>query len=53
MADDEIVDDYPPTMRLLALIGLFIVGAVAFVLLDVASGGKLTGSDCPDCDKEM
>lgn len=47
---DETPDSYPVSMRALALLGLFLVGAVAFILLDVASNGKLTG--CADCDKE-
>lgn len=51
MADETPDEDYPVSMRILALVGLFIVGAVAFILLDVASGGKLTG--CDDCDKEI
>lgn len=46
---DETPDDYPVSIRILALVGLFMVGMVAFVLLDVASGGKLTGSDCDGC----
>jgi hypothetical protein len=49
MADDT-PEDYPVSMRLLALVGLFMVGAVAFILLDVASNGKLTG--CDGCGKE-
>jgi hypothetical protein len=53
MADDDGGEDYPVSMRLLALVGLFMVGAVAFILLDVASGGKLTGPGCADCgDKD-
>lgn len=49
MADDTPDSDYPVSMRLMALVGLFVVGAIAFILLDVATGGKLTGSDCADC----
>ncbi len=48
MADEEI-PDYPVSMRMMALFGLFVVGALAFILLDVATGGKLTGSDCEGC----
>jgi hypothetical protein len=48
---DESPESYPVSMRALALLGLFLVGAVAFILLDVASNGKLTA--CADCqDRE-
>lgn len=45
---DETPDDYPVSMRLMALVGLFVVGALAFILIDVASNGKITGG-CADC----
>jgi hypothetical protein len=51
MADEETPGDYPASMRLFALVGLFLVGAVAFILLDVASNGKLTG--CADCQDKQ
>jgi len=39
---------YPLPMRLAALAGLFLVGALAFILIDIAAGGRLTGG-CQDC----
>lgn len=46
---DETADDgYPLAMRAVAVIGLFCLGALAFVLLDIMSDGKLTGG-CTDC----
>jgi hypothetical protein len=49
MADDDAPDDagYPVSMRAAAAFGLLLVGALAWVLLDVLSGGKLAG--CADC----
>lgn len=41
-------EDYPLSMRIAALAGLFLVGALGFILLDIASGGRLTGG-CTDC----
>lgn len=49
MADDPAGTGYPLSMRAVALVGLLLVGAVAFILLDVASGGRLTA--CADCDE--
>lgn len=43
------VEPYPLSMRLAALAGLFLVGALGFILIDIASGGRLTGG-CTDCD---
>jgi hypothetical protein len=42
---------YPASMRAAAAAGLLIVGALAFILLDVMSGGRLAGSlgGCADC----
>jgi len=49
---DDTPDSYPLSMRAVALLGLFLVGVVAFILVDIASDGKLTGG-CKDCgDKE-
>ena len=45
---DETVEGYPVSFRALALVGLLFVGALAFILLDVASDGKLSGG-CKDC----
>jgi len=45
---DETVDGYPLSFRALALLGLFFVGALAFILLDVASDGKLSAG-CTGC----
>ena len=45
---DETVTGYPASFRALALLGLFVVGALAFILLDVASDGRLTGG-CAGC----
>lgn len=43
MPDPSDDDSYPLAMRAAAVLGLFVIGALAFVLLDVMSGGKLTG----------
>lgn len=43
-------DAYSLSLRLAALAGLFMVGILAFILIDIASGGKLTG--CDDCGKQ-
>ncbi len=52
MADETPDDGYPLSVRLAALAGLFLVGALGFILIDVASDGKLTGG-CKDCgDKD-
>lgn len=48
---DETPEDYPVSMRLMALVGLFVVGALAFILIDVASNGKVTG--CADCQDKQ
>ena len=48
---DETVDGYPISMRAMALLGLFLVGAVAFILLDIASDGKLTAG-CTGCGEK-
>jgi hypothetical protein len=45
MADE---DGYPVSMRAVALLGLFFVGALAFILLDIAGNGRLSGG-CKDC----
>jgi len=47
---DETADGYPISMRFIALAGLFVVGAIAFILIDIAMDGKLTG--CKDCDED-
>lgn len=54
MPPDQAPDDgYPVSMRAVALLGLFVVGAIAFILIDIASNGKMTGTGCQDCqDKE-
>lgn len=44
--DDSSPADYPAPVRLAALLGLAVLGALAFILVDVATGGKLTGTDC-------
>jgi len=45
---DDTDSAYPVSMRAVALIGLVLVGAVAFILMDIASNGRLTGG-CTDC----
>ena len=40
-------DGYPVAVRAVAALGLFVIGGLAFILLDVLSGGKLAG--CTDC----
>lgn len=42
---------YPASMRAAAALGLLVIGALAFILLDVMSGGKLAGltGGCTDC----
>lgn len=41
---------YTPAERLGAALGLLAIGLVAFILADVATGGRLTGSrPCTDC----
>jgi len=48
MPDDDLPGDgYPIAVRAVAALGLFVIGALAFILLDVLSGGKLAG--CTDC----
>lgn len=48
MPDDDLPGDgYPVAVRAVAALGLFVIGALAFILLDVLSGGKLAG--CTDC----
>jgi hypothetical protein len=47
--DDSSPGDYPPAVRLAALLGLAVTLALAFILVDVATGGKLTGTGC-GCD---
>ena len=37
-------------MRAVAAVGLLLVGALAWILLDVLSGGKLAG--CTGCQEE-
>lgn len=39
---------YPASMRAAAALGLLVIGALAFILMDVMSGGKFTGG-CADC----
>jgi hypothetical protein len=46
---DETTGGYPVSMRAVALLGLFIAGAVAFILIDIAVNGRLTGG-CTDCE---
>lgn len=43
---------YPASMRAAAAVGLFVIGALAFILIDVMSGGKLASlaGGCTDCD---
>lgn len=40
---------YPASMRAAAALGLLVAGALAFILLDVMSGGKLTGALAGGC----
>jgi hypothetical protein len=47
MPDDQPAA-YTPAARAAAVLGLFLLGAFAFILADVLSGGKLTGG-CTDC----
>jgi hypothetical protein len=49
---DDTPDGYPVSTRAVALLGLLFVGALAFILVDIACNGKLTGG-CTDCqDKD-
>ena len=50
MPDESDETSYPLSMRALALVGLVLVGTVMFILVDVASGGRLTA--CKDCTEE-
>ena len=46
---DDAPDTYPVSLRASAALGLLVLGALAFILLDVMSGGKLTGGcGCTD-----
>jgi len=45
---EDTADGYPIAMRAVAVIGLFCLGAIAFVLLDILANGKLTAG-CADC----
>lgn len=51
---DEAPQGYPVAVRAMAVVGLLVAGALAFILLDVISGGRLAAlTDCRDCqDKE-
>jgi hypothetical protein len=48
------MEPYPVSARVVAVLGLVVVGALAFILMDVVSGGKLAslaGGDC-GCEQE-
>jgi len=44
--------EYSAAQRIGAALGLVILGAFGFILLDVLAGGRLTGRPCTDCDQE-
>jgi hypothetical protein len=47
---DETAAGYPIAMRAVAVLGLLALAGLVFILLDVASGGKLTGAgECDGC----
>jgi hypothetical protein len=48
---DETTGGYPLSMRAIALLGLLALAGLAFILADVATGGRLTGG-CADCREE-
>lgn len=54
MPEEQAVPGYSAAERIVALIGLVVVGGLVFILADVISGGKLTGrGGCGGCgDKE-
>jgi hypothetical protein len=56
MPPDDSEPGYPASMRAAAAAGLLVIGALAFILLDVMSGGKLAsalsgGCGCDDDGK--
>jgi hypothetical protein len=54
MAPDNPDAGYPPSMRAAAALGLVVIGALAYILLDVLSGGKLAalaGAGC-GCEED-
>jgi hypothetical protein len=48
--DGESPGAYPLSMRAAALAGLFLVGALAYVLIDIAANGRLTKTAGCGCD---
>lgn len=52
MPDTAPDDSYPVSMRAIALLGLFALGALAYILLDIASNGVLGNIGCKDCGKQ-
>lgn len=49
MPDDTPDTSYPVSMRAIALLGLFALGALAYILIDIASNGVLSNAGCKDC----
>lgn len=52
MPDDTPAEAYPLSMRAIALLGLFALGALAYILLDIASNGVLGNIGCKDCGNQ-
>jgi hypothetical protein len=52
MPPGESDQTYPASMRAAAAAGLLVIGALAFILLDVMSGGKLAGALSGGCGCE-
>lgn len=44
---------YTAAQRAGAALGLAVLGLFTFILLDVLSGGKLTGRPCADCGDDV
>jgi hypothetical protein len=53
MTTDSDQQGYPLAQRLGAVLGLVLLAGLAFIMIDVATGGRLTGSKpCEGCEDD-